>query len=92
MLLPQPKEVAERLTYLDALFPESVREEVRHLEARGDTVRAEQLAAEHVPATLLFEARDIAVVDGRWCGGEITSIIDWSWIGELYPCEDEEGL
>lgn len=55
---------------------------------RHDEAEAARVFAAEVPALPLFEFREFAAIDARFCGGQPTSTTSWRWLADLYPCED----
>ncbi len=53
----------------------------------GDGALARTILARDVPVIVLFEIREFAAVDARFCGGKPTSPTSWRWLADLYPCK-----
>jgi hypothetical protein len=57
--------------------------------AAGDLDRAREILADDPPAVVLYEIQSFAAIDERFCGGEPELDYDWSWLADLYPCDEE---
>ncbi len=58
--------------------------------ARGDLDAAQRALDDLMPVTPLFENREFAAVDARFCGDVTPSASSWRWIADLVPCEGAE--
>lgn len=56
---------------------------------RGDAAEMQRILEHDVPALPLYELRNFAAVDARFCGGKPTHTTSWAWLSELYPCPGE---
>jgi len=57
--------------------------------AEGNLDAAEAIMNRDLPVFPLYELREFAAIDSRFCGGTPTSSISWNWLAELYPCEED---
>lgn len=56
---------------------------------RGDAAEMQRILEHDVPALPLYELRNFAAVDARFCGGEPKHTTSWAWLSELRPCPGE---
>jgi hypothetical protein len=68
-----------RMYYSDPIF-------VAALE-RGDEAAATARLRDQAVVLPLYESRQFAAIDRRFCGGKPTSTGSWRWIADLYPCD-----
>jgi hypothetical protein len=57
----------------------------------GDLTRAQAILDREVPATPIYEVRNFAAIDSRFCGSVTPSTTSWRWMADLHPCQDDEG-
>ncbi len=55
-----------------------------------DFEAARRILLADVPVFPLFELRQFAAVDRRFCGGRPRSEASWRWLADLYPCDEGE--
>lgn len=58
--------------------------------ARGEASSMQAILARDVPYVPLYEMREIAAIDARFCGGELKDRTSWLWLADLHPCAEGE--
>ncbi|WP_428266909.1 hypothetical protein [Haliangium sp.] len=54
--------------------------------AAADEDRLRAVFEDEVPVLPLYESRQFAAVDQRFCGGQPQRLTSWKWIADLRPC------
>ena len=78
---------AENNLFILTLYTAYTHAELAGALRAGDAATATQILAEDVPVLPLYENRQFAAVDTRFCGGAPSDQLSWLWLVDLYPCE-----
>lgn len=83
-LIPIPASRAGALKQMRWFYPD---EELKAALAANDEAAALARLRDQVPVVTLYEVREFAAVDRRFCGGNPTSSLSWRWLADLELCE-----
>ena len=58
--------------------------------ANGDSIDIDAVMTDMMPAVPLYEVRQFAAIDDRFCGGRPTNPRSWAWLANMKLCEEDE--